>query len=367
MGTKLENIIHEMHMLANKISREVCFMEVCGTHTMSAFRSGLHSLMPSNVKLLSGPGCPVCVTPDSYLVMAIAIAFQPNVIVATFGDMVRVPSPAGSLEKARAMGACVEIVYSPVDALKLARELSQHRIVFLGVGFETTAPLVAWTIKEASQNNITNYFVLCAHKTIPEAMEALLNDGTARIDGFMCPGHVSVIIGANPYKPVCDKYHVPMVISGFEPVDMAEAINMLLRQIVEQRAVVEIQYKRSVNYNGNSDALQILSDVFKKCRTEWRGLGFIDKSGFAIREKYIAHDAETVFSDVCTITGKQQLHGCKCGDVLKGVISPHQCPLFSLECTPDNPRGPCMVSSEGTCAAHYKYARNKYHLERQKA
>lgn len=367
METRFENIIHEMSMLADKTSREVRFMEVCGTHTMSAFRSGLHSLIPQNVKLLSGPGCPVCVTPDSYLDMAIAIAFQPNVIVATFGDMVRVPSSTGSLENARAMGARVEIVYSPADALKLAIELPQWKVVFLGVGFETTAPLVAWTIKEAYQNNITNYFVLCAHKTIPEAMEALLNDGTARIDGFMCPGHVSVIIGANAYKPVCNEHHIPMVISGFEPVDMAEAINMLLRQIVEQRAEVEIQYKRAVDYNGNSDAQQILNDVFKRCGTEWRGLGFIDKSGFAIREKYIAHDAERVFSNICTVTEKQQLHGCKCGEVLKGVIAPYQCPLFSLECTPDNPRGPCMVSSEGTCSAHYKYARNKYHLERQKA
>jgi hydrogenase expression/formation protein HypD len=366
MESEFESIVQQMYQLADKIGREVYLMEVCGTHTMSAFRSGLHSLMPSNVKLLSGPGCPVCVTPDSYIEKAIAIAFQPNVIITTFGDMVRVPSPSGSLEKARAKGAHVEVVYSPADALKRAVECPQMKVVFLGVGFETTAPLVAWTIREAFLRNLTNYSVLCSNKTIPEAMDALMSDGTARIDGFMCPGHVSAIIGANAYRWVCEKYHVPMVISGFEPSDMVRAINMLLQQILEQRAEVEIQYKRAVDYQGNLNAMEILNEVFERSIVEWRGLGFIDKSGFAIRKKYSAYDAERKFPDICSMPSMQQTHGCRCGDVLKGAISPPLCPLFSVVCTPDNPRGPCMVSSEGTCAAYYKYARIKYQHEVRK-
>jgi len=352
----LDACIAEIRQLAAETGGSVRFMEVCGTHTMSAFRTGLHSLLPAGVSLLSGPGCPVCVTPNGYLDRAVAIAGQAGTTVATFGDMLRVPGTESSLERARALGADVRIVYSPLDALGLAKSDPHRRVVFLGVGFETTTPTVAWTIREARETGTTNYSVLCAHKTIPEAMDALFEGGDVLVAGFMCPGHVSVIIGSGAYEEVCGKRHVPCVVAGFEAADMAEAIRMLLRQVSEDRADVEVQYTRSVTRDGNEEAQAVCDEVFARADTEWRGVGVIPASGLDIREEYAAHDAARLFGDL-EVPEPVDDPGCRCGEILRGVIRPDDCPLFGRRCTPASPVGACMVSSEGTCAAHYRYRR----------
>ena len=342
--------------LAAELNRPVKLMEVCGTHTMAAFRSGLRTLLPPSVKLLSGPGCPVCVTPDSFIDRAIAITEQPDTVAATFGDMLRVPGTETSLERARAAGARVQVVYSPLDALQLAADNPDSQVVFLGVGFETTAPGVAWTIKHAAAQELHNYTVLCAHKTMPRAMAGLLAGGEVRIDGFMCPGHVSVIIGAQAYGAICSDYHIPCVVAGFEPADMAAAIEMLLRQRIESRAEVEIQYARSVTDTGNAAALEVIREVFEATDTEWRGLGSIPGSGLSIRPEYAKFDAETRFGPLKLPSPRAASCGCICGDVLRGLRTPFDCPLFRTHCTPAAPVGACMVSSEGTCAAYFRYA-----------
>jgi hydrogenase expression/formation protein HypD len=353
--TRLQSCLDEVRVLAERIGRPVKLMEVCGTHTMAAFRTGLRSLLPPSVSLISGPGCPVCVTPNSYLDRALAIAAQPGVIVATFGDMLRVPGTQSSLERARALGADVRVVYSPLDALRAARERPDRRVVFLGVGFETTAPAVAWTVGEAAASGVANYSVLCAHKTIPGAMAALMS-GEVRIDGFLCPGHVSVVIGSDAFRPVCERFRVPCVVAGFEAADMAEAIRMILRQVRERRASVEVEYTRSVRPEGNAEAQRACAEVFESCDVEWRGVGMIPGSGLRLRARYAAQDAETVFAGVTPVASVEP-PGCRCGDVLRGAATPPDCPLFGGRCTPRNPVGACMVSSEGTCAAHFKYGR----------
>jgi hydrogenase expression/formation protein HypD len=352
---QLKRRISAIRELSTRLGRSVKLMEVCGTHTMAAFRSGLRSLLPGNVALLSGPGCPVCVTPNGYLDRALAIAELPDTVVATFGDMVRVPGSRSSLERARAEGAHVRVVYSPLDALEYAKKNGNRRVVFLGVGFETTAPGIAWTIKEAFEQGVKNYLVLSAHKMIPPAMAALL-DGELRIDGFMCPGHVSVVIGASAYRFVAEDHHVPCVVTGFEPLDMVAGVEMLLRQIAAGRAEVEIQYSRSVGWGGNREALAVVEEVLEPCDAEWRGLGTIARSGLRIRPKYSDHDAARLLDGV-SIPSPIENPGCICGEILGGMKVPYDCALFARSCTPSSPVGACMVSSEGTCAAYYKYAR----------
>jgi hydrogenase expression/formation protein HypD len=339
--------------LACRVGRNVAFMEVCGTHTMAVSRSGLRRLLPANVKLISGPGCPVCVTDTSYLDAAIELARRPGVIVTTFGDLVRVPGSESSLERERAAGAAVRVVYSPADALALARENPDKQVVFLGVGFETTAPMVAWTIKKAAQDGVMNFSVLCAHKTMPFAMEALLKDQEVKIDGFICPGHVSVITGAQLYWFIPERYGIPCVVCGFEAVDVMKCIAMLLAQIVEKRATVEIEYTRSVNQTGNPAAQQLIAEVFEEGDAGWRGIGVIPRSGLAIRKEFARWDA----GRSVTFRESKPHPGCRCGDVLRGVLTPPECKLFAKVCTPTNPLGPCMVSSEGACAAFYRYER----------
>ncbi len=348
-----------MQRLAAEIGRPLTFMEVCGTHTMAAFRSGLRALLPPGVRLLSGPGCPVCVTPNRLIDKAIAISRRPGVVLAAFGDMIRVPGSEDSLERARAEGADIRVVYSAADALDLARALPERSVVFLGIGFETTTPGTAWTVLEAARAGISNFSVLAMHKTIPEAMALLLEDGEVGIDGFLCPGHVSVIIGSRPYEFICRNYHIPCVVAGFEPADMLEAMRMLLEQVRAGRAEVEIQYRRCVHPEGNAAARAAVERVFEPCDAEWRGLGIIPASGLRIRPEFREFDAEFRFPDL-ELPPPREPAGCICGAVLKGVRTPPDCPLFARACTPTTPVGACMVSSEGACAAYYRFARDPY-------
>ena len=333
-------------------------MEVCGTHTMSAFRSGLRSLLPASVRLISGPGCPVCVTPDRFLIQAMALARMPTVTVATFGDLVRVPVADGySLERARSEGASVEVVYSPADALAMAERFPDRVVVFLGVGFETTAPAVAWTVRQASARGLANYRVLVAHKTMPPAMRALLDDNEVRIDGFLCPGHVSAIVGTHPFEFIPREYGIPCAVAGFEAPDMIEAIAMLLEMIHAGCAEVRNQYRRGVDADGNAQALAVMNEALEPCDAEWRGLGSIPGSGLRIRDAFSEYDAGRAM-ELPSIPAVAGVSACQCGAVLRGVITPEGCPLFGASCTPAAPQGACMVSSEGACAAHFRYARS---------
>jgi hydrogenase expression/formation protein HypD len=349
----MRTLVQAINELAQRLDRDVQLMEVCGTHTMVAFRTGLRQLLPNRVRLLSGPGCPVCVTDASYIDAAIALSRRPDVMVATFGDLIRIPGSKSSLDRERAAGANVRVVYSPSDALVLAREHPSRQVVFLGVGFETTAPTVAWAIYRAARDGVPNFSVLCAHKTMPGAMDALLRDRQVKIDGFLCPGHVSVITGAAVYRFICEMYGIPCVVSGFEAWDILKSIRMLLTQLAEGRARVEIEYSRSVSDQGNVAAQRLMAEVFEPCDANWRGIGTITGSGLAIREAYARYDAVKALG---VKFGESRIHpSCRCGDVLRGVATPLGCELFGRACTPAHPVGPCMVSSEGTCAAYYKY------------
>ncbi len=351
-------------------------MEVCGTHTMSIFRFGLRSLLPENIRLISGPGCPVCVTPNEYIDKAIAIANMKNVIVATFGDMLKVPGSYSSLEKEKAKTADIRIVYSSLDALDLAKKHPNKEVVFLGIGFETTAPTVAQSVIIAGKSAVENYSVLCGHKTMPEVMEALVKDGPSagsgpvlskaahgmsaaskdgsiKVDAFLLPGHVSAIIGLKPYGFLSKIYKKRCVVSGFEPLDIMQAILMIIRQA---RPEVEIQYKRIIEKNGNPLAKKSIKNVFEKCPSVWRGIGCVKNSGLKIRKSYGAFDAELRFKP--RIKKTRDNTRCFCGYILKGLKTPYDCPSFARGCTPENPIGACMVSSEGTCAAYYKYGKD---------
>ena len=333
--------------------RTVTLMEVCGTHTMAISRMGLRSLMPANVRLASGPGCPVCVTPTGYVDAAVALAFRDDVLVTTFGDMIRVPGTRTSLAGARSEGARVEIVYSPLAALQLARQDPARQVVFLGVGFETTAPAVAACVQRARHDHLANFSVLVAHKLIPPAMEALLCDEQVALDGFICPGHVSVIIGSDAYRPLSDRFGKPCVVTGFEGPDILAGVNMLLAQLVEGRAQVECQYGIVVTPQGNRKARKLLEETFDVVDTDWRGLGTIPASGLTLGAEFADFDAARRFA--LHVTVEEPVTGCRCGEVLRGIIEPEQCGLFRRKCRPEHPVGPCMVSSEGVCAAHYRY------------
>ncbi len=341
--------------LAAQLAEPLTFMEVCGTHTMAIYQYGIRSLLPANVRLISGPGCPVCVTPNGYVDRAVAYCRQPDTIVATFGDMVRVPGSTSSLMEERARGADVRIVYSPLDAVALAGRNREKRVVFLGVGFETTAPAVAASILAAAAKDIRNYFVLAAHKTIPIPMEVLSADPELAIDGYICPAHVSAIIGADAYRKLAEERKVPCVVTGFEPVDMMQGVEMLVRQAVEGRSCVEIQYSRVVKREGNRKAREVLAEVLTPFDAEWRGIGVIPGSGLEISGRYAPFDAEKAIP--VEVEEPREHQGCRCGDILKGKAGPFDCPLFATGCTPESPVGACMVSSEGTCAAAYKYGR----------
>ncbi|MFH1243886.1 MAG: hydrogenase formation protein HypD [Pseudomonadota bacterium] len=333
--------------------KPVRLMEICGTHTMSIFKHGLRSLLPETIDLVSGPGCPVCVTAMEEIDKSVKLARTPGVIVATFGDMLRVPGTASSLDEEKAKGADVRVVYSTLDALKIAGDATPREVVFLGIGFETTAPTVATAIKTARKNQWFNFSVLSAHKLLPPAMEALLSGGDLDIDGFICPGHVTTIIGTSAYEEIASRYHIPCVVVGFEPIDILQGILMLVEQIEAGRADVEIQYVRGASPEGNPGALRVMREVFEPCDSPWRGLGKIPGSGLAIRDSFSTLDAKTRFD--LDVPPAKEPPGCRCAEILRGTARPPDCQLFRRTCSPRNPVGACMVSSEGTCAAYFKY------------
>lgn len=330
-------------------------MEVCGTHTQAIGRYGIRSLMPQGVNLLSGPGCPVCVTANKDIDTVIALARIPGVTITTFGDMTRVPGSTSSLLAEKAAGRSVEIVYSPLDALAYAQAHPQEQVVFIGVGFETTTPAVAASIKRAADLGLKNFSVFAAHKNMPGALEAIIADPALQVDALILPGHVSTIIGPEPYRFLAEQYDIPGVITGFEPVDVLQGIAMLLRQLHEGRAEIEIAYARGVMKEGNPTARAIIDEVFETCPATWRGLGEIPGSGYKLRSEYATFDAVERLRPEVEPTIEHA--GCKCGDILRGSLTPKECPLFDKTCTPENPIGPCMVSNEGTCAAYFRYYR----------
>jgi len=332
----------------------VTIMEVCGTHTMSIYRYGLKDLLPQNVRLISGPGCPVCVTTQSRLEQAIAIASLPDLIFCTFGDMMRVPSAHGSLQDAMSEGAHVKMVNSPLEALDIAIANPDKQIVFFAIGFETTIPTTAATIELAREKSVKNFSILCAHKTMPQALRALLA-GASHVDALLCPGHVSAVAGAKLLNFVAQELHKPAVVAGFEPADIMSAIAMLLNQIVKGESKLEIAYRRSVHWEGNAHALAVTERVFEAADADWRGLGMIPSSGLQLRSTYKDLDAAERFAIYDTHQAEDT--ACRCGEVLRGEISPDACPLMGDVCNPLSPVGACMVSSEGSCAAYYKYGR----------
>jgi len=328
-------------------------MEVCGTHTVSIARAGIRDLMPEGTRLASGPGCPVCVTSNRDIDTVIALARVPEVTIATFGDMTRVPGSSSSLLAEQAAGRSVQIVYSPLDALSLAQANPDRQIVFVGVGFETTTPLVARAIKRAAELKLPNFSVFAAHKNMPGALDVIVSDPQLKLDALILPGHVSTIIGIEPYRFLAEKYGIPGVITGFEPVDVLQGIAMIMRQLHEGRADIEIAYARGVMPEGNPHAVAAINEVFETCTATWRGLGDIPGSGYKLREEYAGFDAVSRFQPDVEPTVEPK--GCRCGDVLRGIMAPSECPLFRKVCKPENPVGPCMVSSEGSCAAYYRY------------
>lgn len=331
-------------------SRTYRFMEVCGTHTMSIFRYGLRDLLPPAIVLISGPGCPVCVTPAGYFDKAIWLARRPGITVAAFGDLFRVPGSRSSLEAARARGASVAMVYSTLDALALARRHPGRQVVFLGVGFETTIPTVAQAVIQAGREGLRNFSVLCGHKTMPAVLASLAASREVAVDGFLLPGHVSAVTGSRPYGFLAKRYGKRCVIAGFEPLDILQAILMLIRQ---ERPAVEIQYTRIIDSCGNPLARKAIARVFQPSAAEWRGIGRVEESGLVIRKAYTFFDAESRFRP--RPPAAREPRGCLCGAVLKGVKLPPDCPLFGKRCVPGHPVGACMVSTEGTCAAWFKY------------
>jgi hydrogenase expression/formation protein HypD len=334
--------------------RSVRLMEVCGTHTMAIARHGIRDVLPGNVVLCSGPGCPVCVTDAGYIDAAIELARR-GVTIATFGDMVRVPGTSQSLAEARADGARVVVCYSPNEALALAREEGSGEVVFLAVGFETTVAPLAALLGAARASGTARFSMLTAFKTVPPALAALAEDPEVGVDGFLCPAHVSAVIGADAYEPIARRYHLPCTIAGFEPLDILLGIQDLLEQLADGEARVVNQYARVVRHEGNTKAQRVIAEALEPVDAAWRGLGLIPGSGLAIRDPLAAFDAARRHG--VTVEATAPAPGCQCGDVLKGKILPDGCPMFGSACTPDHPVGPCMVSGEGSCAAHYKYAR----------
>jgi hydrogenase expression/formation protein HypD len=328
------------------------FMEVCGGHTAAIRRFGIPSILPDNIKLISGPGCPVCVTGNDYIDKAIAYSRMDDVIITTFGDLVRVPGSLSTLEKEKSMGADIRIVFSGLEAIEIAKKRSEKRIIFLGIGFETTAPGTAATVKEAEKHGIKNFYVLSAHKVMPPAMDVIIKEGIA-LNGFICPGHVATITGSSEFSFIPLNYKLGCVITGFEPVDLLQSIYMLVNQTNNHLPDIEIQYTRAVTQEGNKLAKRMISDVFMLSDATWRGFGIIPSSGLKLRDGYRKYDAESVIP--VSIPTHVENKSCICGEILRGLKVPSNCSLFGGTCVPENPVGACMVSNEGACNAYFKY------------
>ncbi len=343
-------IIDEIHDVAN---RPLVLMEFCGGHTHAIMQHGIRQLMPKNVKLLSGPGCPVCVTSQRDIDHAIALSQLPDVTLATFGDMVRVPGTRFTLQEASAAGSQVLIVYSPLDAVRYAQEHPQKQVIFLGVGFETTAPGVAASVLQAQTLRLSNYTVFSMHKYTPPGMKAILDTAEICLDGVIGPGHVSTIIGLNGWRFLPADYNIPVVVTGFEPVDILLAIRELVKLATSDQAKAVNAYQRSVSPDGNPAALEIMNQIFEPVEADWRGFGLMPKSGMGIRS--VLHDFDAAIRFHLADIPSREPPGCRCGDVLRGIIEPPKCPLFRQACTPEHPKGPCMVSDEGACSAYFLY------------
>lgn len=336
-----------------EIDKKVRIMEVCGTHTRAVFKSGIKSLLPDNIKLISGPGCPICVTPSGYIDAAVKLAHKEEVIVATFGDMMRVPGNETSLRQAKASGCDIRVVYSPLDTIKLAQQNPDSEIVFLALGFETTAPIIALNINQAAQLDLQNYSLLLGIKTMPGVIEELVLSDQLNLDGFICPGHVSTVIGAEPFEFLAHQYNLPAVIAGFEPTDILLGLYQLLEMEAAGVSKLKNQYSRAVKYRGNRQAIERIYNVFTRTDAFWRGLGRIEDTGLELKEKYKMFSARKKFG--IRIPNQEKTEECICGQILTGIKQPPDCKLFANICTPESPIGPCMVSSEGTCAAYYQY------------
>ncbi|MCL0059770.1 hydrogenase formation protein HypD [Dehalococcoidia bacterium] len=345
-----QGLVSRIHRRSKAPAR---LMEFCGGHTVAILKHGIRQLLPPTIEMLSGPGCPVCVTANADLDKAMALAKVPGVILATFGDMLKIPGSNSSLQEAKAEGADVRIVYSTMDGLDIARQNPEKSVVFLGIGFETTAPTLAASVLQAEQEGIENYYILSQHKLCPPVTRALLDSGEVKLQGIVCPGHVSVIIGSRSWEFIPRDYGIPCVVSGFEPLDILQCIDMLLTQIESGISTVEIAYRRGVRPEGNQTAQELMKEVFEPCPTSWRGVGIVPQSGLRLRERYRRFDAELAFDFDPGPTKEHQ--GCICGEILRGVKTPRDCPLFAKVCNPEQPVGSCMVSSEGSCAAYYLY------------
>lgn len=351
LAKQLIRIVHEQ---AKRLGdKTIKLMEVCGTHTVSIARYGLRQSMPANIELISGPGCPVCVSAHADIDAIIALARIPNIIMTTFGDMMRVPGSSASLNQIKSEGYDVRIVYSPLDALELARTNPTRHVVFAAVGFETTAPIIGAALLQADAEHLENFSVVCVHKTMPHALEAIVNDQEVQLDGLILPGHVSTIIGLTPYQFLAQRYYLPGVVTGFEPVDVLQGIATLTEMVIDGTHEIRNAYPRGVQPEGNRVAQQIIDQVFEPSDALWRGMGCIAQSGLKINERYAHYDALKRFAPKLEPTREPK--GCRCGDILRGVMPPYECKLFGRGCTPEHPVGPCMVSSEGSCAAYYRY------------
>lgn len=351
-------MVEEIARLSKHHDGRLRFMEVCGTHTVSIFRAGIRQLLPDNIELVSGPGCPVCVTPDTYIDKSVAYAEREDVIITTFGDMLKVPGSSSSLVEAQADGADIRILYSPMDSLQIARENPDKKVIFLAVGFETTAPTAAATILTAKQQGITNIFMLSAHKLVPPALRMLLDDPEVHVDGFLLPGHVAVVTGTDVFNFLSDEYHIPGIVTGFEPLEILRSLVRLMQQKTEGRFDVRNEYGTVVRKEGNPISRQILEQVYEPVDAEWRGIGTIPLSGLQMKQAYEDYDIEKVIP-IDTVSVPRRT-ACRCGEVLRGIVTPPECPLFGKACVPTHAIGPCMVSVEGVCAAWYKYGRGTF-------
>jgi hydrogenase expression/formation protein HypD len=351
-----KKLIAVIKKLAEQLG-QVSIMEVCGSHTVAMFRYGIRKILPENIRVIAGPGCPVCVTSQQDIDYAVGICEHPDTIITTFGDMMKVPGTKSTLRQMSEKGKDIRVVYSTLNALEFAKKNKDKKIIHIGIGFETTIPTVAAALQRAKQEKLDNFYVLSSHKIIPPALDVLVRSPKSKISGFLLPGHVSTIIGPKPYEFLTEQYKIPSVIAGFEALDILQSIVMILKQSIENKPRIEIQYKRCVNENGNPVAKKMIDEVFKVSDVTWRGLGVMPKSGLELKPVYKTFDAKQHFK---VNVPKPKKTGCRCGDVLQGMIEPTKCPLFAKACTPNVPIGPCMVSSEGACSAYYRYGGKRH-------